>query len=146
MLPSLLSFSAKLWSTAYMLPLLPHLSLTQHPRQYHFWPQFHPYFPKQHWHRSPKTSNLSEPMDMSQSSFRTSLLHMTLLAINSLLLWAFPSCSVSECFLPHLGGLLSACPSAHSFQPFQATLCSLINSIVLIPHVHRPPINLLVSL
>lgn len=34
---------------------------------------------------------------------------------------------------------------AHSFQPFQATLGSLINPIVLIPHVHRPPVNLLVS-
>lgn len=69
------------WSTAHTLPLLPHLSLTHHQIQHHFWPQVHPHFSKQYWHRSPKTSNLSEPVDMSRSSFGTSLRHMTLQAL-----------------------------------------------------------------
>lgn len=88
-----------------------------HQRQHHFWPQVHPHFPKQYWHRSPKTSNLSEPVDMSQSSFGTSLPRMTLLASIPCFSGLFPPVHGPGLFsLTYLGGLLSACPSAHSFS------------------------------
>lgn len=105
------------WSTARTLPLLPHLSLMHHQRQHHFWPQVHPHFTKQYWHRSPKTSNLSEPVDMSRSSFGTSLPRTTLLASIPCFSGLFPPVHGPGLFsLTHLCGLLSACPSAHSFS------------------------------
>lgn len=129
MLPSLLSSSAKvIKSIVQILSLLPYLLLTLYPQEYHFCPHICLCLPKHHWHKSPKTSQLSKPVDTSWSSFRTSLLHRTLLAINSLLFWAFLSCSLPWNVSSHasVSGFSSAHPLVPWFQPLQANLTHLV--------------------
>lgn len=67
-------------------------------------------------------------------------------SIDSLLPWAFPSCSQSRTVFSHtsVGSFLPA-PRLTAFPPFHAILSSLTNPRVFIPRVQGPPTNLLVS-